>query len=130
MSSLPFQIDSYEQIKGYAARMGTILFGVRFKTPVPDRTHSLELGVAVCDIVAKGKKLATSQPTRLDDMELRDEFISVAERKHIPPEKIAELADAAVSVGKILEELRDMRPVTDEEVDKSIAFFKTLYRYS
>ena len=107
-----------------------ILFGVRFNTPVPDRKGSLALGVAVCDIVAKGKKLATTQPARLEDMELREQFINVTQRKHVPAHMISEMAKDAVLVGKILEELRDMRPVSVDDIDKSIAFFKTLYRCS
>jgi hypothetical protein len=124
------QIRSYDEIKGYAAQTGFTLFGIRHGIEVPDRREVLERGIAICEVVEQGKRLLDSDPVSFDDRALRQEFMSFAERKKVSPEKVATIAVDAPTIGAVLRDLGDDKPVSPSAIESAILFFRQLYSFT
>jgi hypothetical protein len=105
------------------------IFGLRNGRPVPDRERRFATGKLVCDVMAKGKTLGTSEHlSSFEDVELRQEFMSFAGGSRISIDDIATMTDEAASVGAILDRINAGSEVGVEDLDRSMKFFKNLYR--
>ena len=129
MVALTSEVDTYERMKGCAAETGMAIFGLRNGRPVPDRERRFAAGKMVCDVIAKGKTLGTSEHlSSFEDIELRQEFMSFAAGSRISIDEIAKMTDEAASVAAILDRINTGSEVEVEDLDRSMTFFKNLYR--
>jgi len=131
-------IDSLEEIKSYSAKLGIVLYGLRYKKPMQNTARYFDQGISVCDIVAQGEDLLTSQPKTTNAIQLKQHFMELHQHfmhsgpetkknnAHADIENIAQMADEALAVRDYLVNLRNGRHATDAELSRSLRFFRLL----
>jgi len=128
MVSADSQIETYDELRSHSAAMGMVLFGLKYKRPVPACDRQLEFAVRVCDVVAEGMQLR--QATRIEsfeDLARVAAFSSTERRQRVNAEKLSEMAAEALAVRDTLAKIRESMNVSAAELDKAASFFKSLY---
>lgn len=128
MFTAPTEVGTYEEFKAGAATMCIALFGLRYGQRIPNREGQLELGISMCNDIARGRRLITGGPVEhFEDIAAVEAFTSLARHCKVRPEQLAGMADNASEIRSSLESARQGRHLTDNEWDAAAEFFKKLY---
>jgi hypothetical protein len=121
--------DVANELRRSSAAMGMVFFGLRYGKTVANLEDYVVTGMSVCDIIIKGRSVPQSAFPRYEDRAVRDAFVRVATNRQLGerlPDQEQEMVNRAEVARRTLQQLRDHESVSEQDLDQSAEFFRSV----